>query len=370
MPPKHLALSLFLLPLLLAAQITTHNPDNPRGGSWSFSPQRVWETEKIGERFVSPSTALTLGSDGSLYVFDQEAFQITRFSTAGQQEQSFGRKGEGPGEFRFVMHLREVGPDLAVADIGSIHLFSHQGSYRKTLTAQGDLEGYVEGQGLLCTQEDKQGLKLLLHRSEPGQDTLLDTLPKTEMLTASAGGLRLSVGDTALVPMLLSDSQGPTVLWGHSGTCSWTLANLKEGSRCHFTLEGRQQPAIPESFKENRFSRLKVNGQKLDSGMLKQLTRCIPDKGPFFTRVLLHESGLILVFLPDYSGDKNRCILDIFSPEGKYLHRAELRLPAGRRMDGNRIALRGSRLAVVTENDEEEPVVAAYTLTLPPTGKN
>lgn len=60
---------------------------------------RVGDSEDDGEIFGQIADVVT-DQDGNVYLLDRQAVDVRMFSRAGKYLRSFGREGEGPGEFR------------------------------------------------------------------------------------------------------------------------------------------------------------------------------------------------------------------------------------------------------------------------------
>jgi len=94
----------------------------------------------IGSVWMSPQS--------ELYVSETRALEIRVYSTEGQLLRSYGRGGEGPGEFRSIRAFGVVGDTLWVSDgtLARTTLFGPDGNLAGTITARvevpiGDMRG-------------------------------------------------------------------------------------------------------------------------------------------------------------------------------------------------------------------------------------
>ncbi len=138
-----------------------YNPDTP---IWGLETRPLVEREVLGapdaaddEIFISPVTVI-VGPDGTRYVLDSRDARIARFDRLGGYLGSFGRSGDGPGEFRAPTDMALL-PDgsLAVVDFELLRLslfdlngrFLDSASLRLTpgqVKARSDGRLYVHGQ--------------------------------------------------------------------------------------------------------------------------------------------------------------------------------------------------------------------------------
>jgi hypothetical protein len=138
-----------------------YNPDTPL---WGLDARPLVERELFGapdapedEIFVSP-VAVAVGPDGVRYVLDSRDARIARFDRSGRYLGSFGRSGDGPGEFRAPTDMTLL-PDgtLAVVDFELLRLslFSLDGRFLDSaflkltpgqVKARSDGKLYIHGQ--------------------------------------------------------------------------------------------------------------------------------------------------------------------------------------------------------------------------------
>ena len=62
----------------------------------------IIDPEKMEKIEIVAFGALAVDDDGNIYVYDPKLVKIIVFNNKGNFKKSFGRKGQGPGEFQFV----------------------------------------------------------------------------------------------------------------------------------------------------------------------------------------------------------------------------------------------------------------------------
>ena len=88
-------------------------------------------------------TAVALGPDGNVFVADARNLEVRVFGLDGAHRRTFGRDGEGPGEFRNIYSLAWVGDRLLILDprLGRIGEFSAEGEWLGQRRTAGGLSG-------------------------------------------------------------------------------------------------------------------------------------------------------------------------------------------------------------------------------------
>jgi len=134
------ALTLLGADLLGAQDTLVVRADN--APAWGESPQLVEEV-RIGaiegdDRYTFGFVAgVATALDGSIWVSDRMLGTLRRYSPAGLHLGDVGRKGQGPGEFNYLMDLRLLpGGSIAVWDPLNtrIHVFSQDGMFERDIT--------------------------------------------------------------------------------------------------------------------------------------------------------------------------------------------------------------------------------------------
>ena len=110
------------------------NSFKPQNGEWDFRPEKVWEVIDAGDDVLVGVRRIRVDSDGKVFVFDRKHFKFFVFSPEGKFLYSFGKKGEGPGEFKLsddnMVFLKVEKDRLLVNSVGRISYFSKEGEYQ------------------------------------------------------------------------------------------------------------------------------------------------------------------------------------------------------------------------------------------------
>jgi hypothetical protein len=94
------------------------------------------------EYTFSGITDVELGPDGSVYVIDPNAHQVSVYDSTGSYRRAIGRAGAGPGEFVAPTEVAIIGDSLAVFDqsLLRVSVFSTEGKYARAFPLQLKLE--------------------------------------------------------------------------------------------------------------------------------------------------------------------------------------------------------------------------------------
>jgi hypothetical protein len=117
-----LAANLLVRPAAAQDTIVVHAEDPPEWGS----NVRVVEELRIGavdgpdEYILGYIGSIGARRDGTIFVYDAQVPIIRQYSAAGDHVRDIGRKGQGPGEYRYVDGMQILGDGrLAVLDYGN-----------------------------------------------------------------------------------------------------------------------------------------------------------------------------------------------------------------------------------------------------------
>jgi len=113
------------------------NPMDPKFGPEVLSMEEelsIGESEGSEEYMFQEVTGIAVNAEGDIYALDYEARHVKVFDAQGRYKRTFGKAGEGPGEFQLPRTI-ECTPweEIAVGDINRITYFDLEGGYKKNL---------------------------------------------------------------------------------------------------------------------------------------------------------------------------------------------------------------------------------------------
>ena len=331
------------------------------GSSWGENPD-----EELG---YSLNVTVTLGPNGQIFVLERAAARVLVFSGDGEFVRSFGRAGEGPGEFRSPMAMMWDGTDrLWIADAlrGRYHVFDSTGTIRRTVPRPGRAAKRLqhplvwwEGPGIVVDEAFDNGMVLFL-----GVDTLgqfADTVAKLPDLELSRGlrGVipRPSwesmnfVGAHYIARLRWSLAPDGTIWSATTGQLRLVQTNasgdtirLAETSHRTAEFDRRDRAVIAEGLKEAGISRDDV-----------ELIR------PVLNAIYVMNDGHILVGIIEEVGEHPRAF-DVFNPDGVFLGSIDLGFELPYR---NIPALVGDTIIAVSPGAFDVPYLVRATIKRP-----
>ena len=108
----------------------------------SIGPKTLTDTGSPDE--FGGVTSVALGPDGEVYVADGRNFEVRVFGLDGAHRRTFGREGEGPGEFEALSSLAWAGDLLLTLDpmLGRIGEWSGEGEWLGQRRTRGRITGW------------------------------------------------------------------------------------------------------------------------------------------------------------------------------------------------------------------------------------
>jgi len=180
--------------------------------------------------------------DGAIAVLDLVDCDVALFDSTGALVRRFGRKGDGPGEFRFPVALSAVGPDLIVIEADptrAFTVFDTTGAVVETAPAPvaGDWAAMARRNPTLArnganAREASGSEDVTLRLSAGGDSTFIVTLSPDETATHWADGRATAVA----------------VQFDLRGRVLDTVAALSSAPRLHSTVAlrgGRGRMTVP-----------------------------------------------------------------------------------------------------------------------------
>ncbi len=363
-----LAAVVFCFNILTAGNLV-ENKDKPLKGEWDFNPRQVWAVAEAGDDIPVRVGAIQADDDGKIYILEVKMAKILVFAADGKFLFSFGRRGEGPGEFKTAFNFFLFKDRLIVPDGGRFHIFNKNGVFSRSIFAGSmifprafvDETRFVYVKETLVDKPAASSLEIFDLDKKEGKHIL--DLPVEEKLTASSGGMVIMLKDSTTTPGIVLAHRDNHLFFGKSDKYRIRKTDLAGKEIFSFTLEGRKRRKITPAYKRKRFENVMVNNARMPETMIDQMVKSIPDEAPFFNRIIVEKSGLIYIFVADPVNESSQEI-DIFSPTGKYLYHAKFKAPDNYTIKSGP-TFKNNELYLFAEDEEGEGKLLKLTVNMP-----
>ena len=313
------------------------NPQFPKSGitKYVLKEELSIGNETDDNYLFSKVRKIVVDNQGNIYVPDSSRCRVQVFDANGKYLRTIGKKGEGPGEQRFILDM------ITDDDNKKIHILDsrnrkisryhfdgsfdsdiklHEGSPEKIFPAQNG--SYIV---LYSYQDDNQetNFKLIKYADDGMIEMQINDFISTINRTKHKGGMVVTF-KTHFDPKnyFLCDTQG-NLYYGFSQTYEIAIYDKEFNKAMVIKRNVPIREAISEKEKDEVRSTLKEQARKkgveIQSNMIK-----FPRYHPVFSGIWLDDKGRILVHT--YSND-DKVHLDVFNNGGIYIDKMIIDAP-------------------------------------------
>jgi hypothetical protein len=277
-----------------------------------------------------------VAEDGTAFLLDMTECRVLAYAASGQFLRSFGRRGQGPGEFSWPMIIRlSPAGEVLVEDFSGrkVSVFSPDGRFQRAIsTALGSgftnltihpKSGYVAQQRSGDSSDIAYHLRKFGPVFEPGP--ILESRPGLDPLTKKfrLGALFWYVID-ARGRIFVVDEEAYAVRV--------------------YSPEGRLERRITRDFEPIRST---PEERKSPEGLPRGVTLPAVETPKYEAAIrncLLDESGRLFINVREKNLRQGTSIVDVFDPEGRYIARMEL--------PGRPVVWKNGRVYLISENED------------------
>ena len=170
--------------------------------------------QETQDAYVGQPVEMFLGNDGSLFVIDGFSNNVVRFDQSGGLVGTYGRQGQGPGEFSYIGSAGFAQEILGVVDGRppqlEIEFFDVESGRHLGKVATSDIVTAVTAHGGKlwvggASTDEWKGVGVKSLRALPGGEVALDRVPipkpysESQLLLWVGGTARLHAGDAGLL---------------------------------------------------------------------------------------------------------------------------------------------------------------------------
>jgi hypothetical protein len=363
-------LALFVLsgPNLFPDVSEVKNTDNPAKGELYFKLEKEWEIEAAGDSMFANIRAIRADDSGAVYIDDEKNTQYYILDKNGKLITSFGKTGEGPGEIKdfYRADMSLVGEKIIIAERDKLHHFTNRGEYIRSYNITSRQRPvqflnpyeYITAHLNRLQAPDGKG-KMRRVNLKTGEESVICGYSMFEGGAINTANVQAAVVSPALTPLMTIGYHKDRIYYGMNDRYTINVSDMKGKILKRFSL-ARKQRRISDEVKVGRLVE-RAKG-KAPKDLLVQLAKTMPNDVTHFVEIQVH-NGLIYAFSAYYVR-KNIQRIDIFSPEGKYLYRAFVKVPEELVIETLPYFKNGF-LYLVLQNEDGEETASKYKVNLP-----
>ena len=331
--------------------IVVKNPKEPLYGEDVLGLENeltLGETREGEEPVFISISGIQVDDKENIYVLDGKVRQVKVFDKNGKHIRSFGRKGQGPGEFQ-ATHDIVMTPDetIMILDRGNLRLsfFSLEGELLKEVSASkipSLFRIYPDLDGNYIARLNLRGQKYIYQIKK--LDSELEELFLIAELEHPRRTDVLELYDPQLKAVVMKDDK---IVWGNWQHYKLIITD-KTGRKIREINKDYNPVKITDEDKETMIKTLLTN---------LPLSRKVefPDNYPAFHGLSCDEQGRIFVGTSEHTEANEKYYYDVFDKEGKYI--AKILLSFFPRTWKN------NKLYTIEEDEEGYQIIKRYKVT-------
>jgi len=347
----------------------TKSADRPLKGNWSFQPECAWTVAELkGEAWGKPHSVLILGN-GNVAVFDPKLKSNVLLDAKGQMITRFAPQGEGPQEVRSQSFWFSVDGLLLIPDMGCVHCYDENGVWMESrkIAPMPPPRGFIDKDRMVMAPRTRfevggdKGIFSIIDIKDGTQSR--DLFEVTDLFTggsARVGGDVMDILVPGLSPMFEVGVGPHYLVYGSSQTYDLHVVTLTGKELNRFGIQRKNTPIHRTQIARH------IKTMNLPNEAVLPLAQSFPEELVSFEEILIRGDQ---IWVAQASLDRlsDSQVYDIFSKEGVYLYRAELKLPEGEFLKSpfKNHDIRGNRLVAVIETPDGELYLASYQIQTP-----
>jgi hypothetical protein len=369
---------ILMISLLIPSWVTItgsviKNPDQPQNGKWNCKPEKAWEMDAIGDDILGDVRYMKVDQKGNLYIAESKQRKFYVLEPGGKLLSSFGRQGEGPGEFKWLDNFFIINDYLIVPDMANIHYLSRKGDFIKDVNPGKMMfsrifidENRLVKLSYLSFQKKNEPNYIELYNLETKKSNKLARLKSEEgVLKYSKGATNIVLRVRRTKPEMVFAADSQALFYGNNDLYQINKIDFNGKPLLSFSIEGRKKNSISQDAKLNHFRNRVRIFDNLPKDAVKEMLKQVPDQSPYFHQILIDKKGRIYVLLIDLE-HQNQQAVDIFSPAGKYLYHTVIDLSENfERIIVLAFSFARGELFAFAEDEEGERQLVKYKINLP-----
>jgi hypothetical protein len=137
------------------------------------------------------------------------------------------------------------------------------------------------------------------------------------------GGNHLVLKVERATPEFVFATDGESLYYGYNDRYEIHKIGFDGRPMLSFSIADREKNSISDKNKRMQIDRILSGIDSLPENVVKEMASQIPDRSPYYYRIMVGASGVMYVLLIDFQ-NSGRQGIDVFAPDGEYIHRGIL----------------------------------------------
>lgn len=312
------------------------NPEKPLFGeiTMTLKEELTIGNELDDRQYFYGDIGVAIDREGRIFILDGEQNRIQIFDHDGKFIRSFGRKGQGPGEFQSPAGICIIdGSSICTIDNSRLLIFGLEGNLKNSISLRprGSAPFAVGEQGeILAVSRARTSKKNLVYKVslfDPKGNRIKDFIESPFEEIRFPGNKIIRIKDEQANPCLAPWMPGIGIFGlmkryelsfiGEEGQIAFIVR--REGEPIPYTDQERQR-----NLEAQKRIQEKIPGSaRLSASELKQAYD-LPKHRPYFISLLSDDGGRVYALMDPEPGFKKGFEYDLFDREGYYLYRIHL----------------------------------------------
>ncbi len=346
------------------------NPAEPLKGEWDFNPRKVWEVNSMGDDLMAEVRHIQVDKNGQVYFFDSRLKKFYVFGPDGKYRFSFGRTGEGPGEYRRVESFFLVDNTVVFADERKVIHFSKDGKFQGDVVTGNSFQNvpraFVDKNRFIKITPKPDGRererdRIDIYDITEKKSSMVAEIASEEHVVQVAASSSVVFAGGKYKPLVILCVKDNYLYYGKNDKYKITKLDLDTKTSMTFSVKDRKPNKIPQAEKDSFYSRL---SKVLSREMVDRAMKSIPGEATYYFRIDVDDNGMIYVYQTTPGAKKWTMEIDLFSPAGKYLYRSKIAFPEGYSIKSP-LQIQGDYLYVSLEDQDGEVALVKYQIDKP-----
>jgi len=349
------------------------NPDKPLKGNWDMKIQKIWQVDEAGDDIISFVTKIIIDNNDNIYVLDSKLYKVFVFDKNGKFKYSFGKKGEGPGEFKMAFNMYLMGDRIIITDVSKLHYYDLKGNFIKDYRLKSMIfpRLFLSKSKFIYVKEgevEKNEMdKIMIYDLKKDKSELIKEIKPEKFMEAKLSSkgkqMVIRIKDSSTTPLIVMYKDGNYLYYGKNDKYLINKSDIRGNDIFSFAIKDRKRRFISKDVKLKRLKNVMLNGGKMPKEMINKLVESMPDYSTYFGDIRVDENGYIYVMINDIANNSLK-EFDVFSKEGKYLYLCKIELQKGYEFAGP-LEIKGEYLYAFVEDEEGERSLIKYKISKP-----